>query len=70
MKKYYVTLVGKTDETVILKTDSKDEAIVRAKDEKHYIERDHRKDSVEIRVYADDIENDDCVNFDYDTIEF
>ena len=67
---YYVTLVNGDNEDVILKTTDKDEAIARAKDERYYIERDKRKDKVEIRVYENDIEADDCECFDYNLIEF
>ena len=67
---YYVTLVDRDFETVILKTTNKSEAIAWAKDEKYYIERDKRKDYVEIRKYVEDIEDEDCTCFDYDTIDF
>ena len=67
---YYVTLVNGDNEDVILKTTDQNEAIARAKDERYYIERDKRKDKVEIRVYENDIEADDCECFDYNLIEF
>ena len=67
---YYVTLVNGDNEDVILKTTDKDEAIARAKDESYYIERDGRKDRVEIRVYENDIEDEACECFDYNLIEF
>lgn len=70
MKKYYVTLIHGWDETVILKTDDKVQAIKRAQDERYYIERDKRTDYVEIRMYTDDIESDDCECFDYNTLDF
>lgn len=68
--KYYVTLVDGDFEEAVLKTDSKEKAIERAQDEAYYIERDRRKDTVEIRVYAEDVEDEDCDCFDYNTIEF
>ena len=67
---YYVTLVDRDFETVVLKTTNKTEAIARARDEQYYIERDKRKDYVEIRKYVEDIEDEDCTCFDYDTIGF
>lgn len=71
MQKYYVMLIIKDDEFELLKTTSEGEAIERAQDEQYYIERDKRKGNrVEIRAYREDIEDEDCTCFDYDTIEF
>lgn len=67
---YYVTTTDGNDEFISLKTTNKDEAISRARDEAYYIERDKRKDKVEIRVYVDDIESESCDCFDYNTIDF
>lgn len=69
----YVTLMDgrTTEETVLLKTEDESAAIKRAREEQSYIERDKRKgDSVEIRQYVEDIEDEDCDCFDYNTIEF
>lgn len=71
MEKYYVTLIKGDDEFHLISTEVKEEAIARAKDELYYIERDKRKsEEVEIRVYVQDIETEDCDCFDYDTVEF
>lgn len=71
MTKYYVTLIKNYDEFDLLKTTDLEEAIKRAEYEVFFIERDCRKnEEVEIRVYANDIEDEDCTCFDYDTIEF
>ena len=73
MSKFYVTLTSTRnyDECVVLVTSSEAEAINRAQDERYYIDRDKRKgDSVEIRVYREDIEDEDCECFDYDLVEF
>lgn len=68
--KYYVMSIKGDDEWELLKTEDKEKAIKWAQDEEYYITRDKRKDSVEIRVYAEDIEDEDCECFDYDTIFF
>lgn len=74
MSKFYVTTGNKNrgdDEFVMLVTEDKQKAIERAKDEQYYIERDKIKGGwVEIRVYREDIEDDDCTCFDYDLVEF
>lgn len=73
MKKYYVTLTSKKndDETVLLITKDIEKAKERARDEMYYITRDKREgDTVEIRDYLEDIENDSCECFDYNTISF
>lgn len=73
MSKFYVTLTSSRndDEFVVLTTTSEAEAVERAQDEQYYIERDNRKgDRVEIRVYREDIEDEDCECFDYDLVEF
>ena len=65
MKKYYVTTTKNGDEFTILKTDNLKEAKVEALNET----RNKYNDTVEIRVYAEDIEDESCANFDYDTVE-
>lgn len=62
---YHVVTIGKYDEFEVLATDDLSKARERADDERYYIERDKRTDSVEIRVYTDEDEQ-----LDYDTIEF
>lgn len=69
-KKYYVTLSSECDEFELLKTENREEAIKRAQDEEYYIQRDRRSDRVEVRVYKEDIEDEDCTCFDYDTVFF
>ena len=69
-KYYYVTLVAKYVETVILKTADKNAAITRARHEQHCIERDKSRETVEIRMYEEDIEDEECANFDYNILPF
>ena len=66
---YYVAIISANgvDETEEKYTNLTD-ARKRAQDELYYIQRDKRKDSVEIRQYEADIENDDCTCFDYNLI--
>lgn len=72
--KYYVTKTynrkGFEDEFIVLVTEDKEEAIKTAKDEQYINERDGNNETIEIRVYVEDIEDEDCTCFDYDTIEF
>ena len=72
--KYHVTKTynrkGFEDEFVVLVTEDKEEAIKAAKDEQYINERDGNNATIEIRVYVEDIEDEDCTCFDYDTIEF
>ena len=69
-KYYYVTLVAKYVETVILKTADKNAAITRARHGQHCIERDKSRETVEIRMYEEDIEDEECTNFDYGILPF
>lgn len=66
---YYVAIISANgvDETEEKYTNLAD-ARKRAQDELYYIQRDRRKDSVEIRQYEADIEDDDCTCFDYNLI--
>lgn len=64
MKKYYVTLMFRGDEQVEMKTDNLNEAVAKAR---YFAERNNQ---VEIRVYKEDVEDEDCACFDYDTVEF
>lgn len=67
--KYYVVAVStkSDDEREILKTNSKEEAIKEAKEEDFTNRRDGNDEKVEIRMYEEDIESEDCECFDYDT---
>lgn len=69
---YYVVAVSTKsgDEWNILKTNDKEEAIKVAKEEDFTNKRDGNKEIVEIRMYEDDIEREDCECFDYDTLDF
>lgn len=64
MKKFYVTAMRGDDEFTVLKTDDEKEAILTARSEAEH------GNEVEIRMYVEDIENDDCECFDYDTLSF
>ena len=66
MKKYYVTTTHGGDEFTVLKTDDKAEAIAEARRSL----KSSYNDTVEIRMYAHDVEDDDCDNWDYDNLEF
>ena len=57
------------DEWEILKTNSKEEAIKAAKEEDFTNRRDGNKETIEIRMYGEDIEDEDCECFDYDTLD-
>lgn len=71
MHKYHVVSFGATGyECELLATDSLKEAMERAKDEAYFIERDHAKDTVELRRYVEDIEDESCECFDYDALDF
>lgn len=69
---YYVTVFQNGgDEWIELKTMNKMNAIQKARDVRYIFERDGIKDkSIEIRLYAENIEDEDCACFDYDTIDF
>lgn len=70
--KYYVTEMYQNDgsEEVLLVTEDKDLAIKEARDMRYINKRDKNKCTIEIRVYVNDIEGEDCTCFDYDTVEF
>ena len=72
MKKYYVTMEkeqhGVIDGVYLLKTDDEDEAI---KEARYFSSRTSDKSAkVEIRMYKEDIEDESCDCFDYDTLDF
>ena len=72
MKKYYyVVEARKGDEWVLNKTESLADAIKSARFEYgNLTKKEKGNTTVEIRQYEDDIENEDCTNFDYDLIEW
>lgn len=63
--RYYVTSIKDGDEWTVLKTDRLEDARECAREE-----ASHKGYIVEIRVYAEDIEDDNCTCFDYDTVAF
>ena len=63
-KTYYVIAIGKYDEWERLKTHDLSDA---RKFARHISDS---SDPLEIRIYKEDIEDEDCTCFDYDTIEF
>ena len=65
-KKYYVTTTHGGDEFTVLKTDDKAEAIAEAR---RSLKSSHNN-TVEIRMYLHDVEDDNCDNWDYNTLEF
>ena len=69
---YYVGAVNTKsgDEWKILKTNEKEEAIKTAKKEDFVNRRDGNGNTIEIRIYEEDIESEDCECFDYDTLDF
>ena len=69
---YYVVAVNTKsgDEWNILKTNDKDEAIKTAKKDDFVNRRDGNGNTIEIRMYEEDIESEDCECFDYDTLDF
>lgn len=71
MEKYYVVESRKGDEWILDKTESLSDAIKFARFEWGNLTRKERGNTtVEIRQYEDDIENEDCTNFDYDTFDW
>ena len=71
-KKWYVVTIykGYADENSEAFTNL-EKAKQKARDEAYCIRRDKRKgDMVELRDYAEDIEDEDCNCFDYDTVPF
>ena len=68
---YYVYSIYEYDEFVELKTQNKLEAIKRASRERDILAREGGDaKGIEIRLYAHDIEDEDCTCFDYNPIEF
>lgn len=70
---YYVTEIDtrdwRDDEFLIGKTEDMDKAIEMARHNwASMCEADRKHNDIEIRVYVEDIEDEDCTCFDYDTI--
>lgn len=69
MEKYYVVESRKNDEWTVAECESREEAVKSARFEWGKLTRKERENTtVEIRQYENDIESEDCTNFDYDTI--
>lgn len=68
-KTYYVTSINGYDENVMLKTSDLGEArkFARSVIDRH---KEYTKDILEIRLYDEDIEDEDCTCFDYNTIDY
>ena len=68
---YYVIDVKENgDEFTVLVTKDEAIAISEARNQDYINKRDGNKGHVEIRVYVEDIEDEDCLCFDHDTVEF
>lgn len=66
---YYIVEVGRYDEFEIGKTDVEEKAVDMARDRwERMTKHDRKENTIEIRVYKEDIEDEDCTCFDYDTI--
>lgn len=64
--RFRVVVIGEHDEWFIAETDSYLEAVTSAR-----VNRDHTTEGeVEIRLYQEDIEDEDCQNFDFNTVSF
>lgn len=68
MKKYYITDIKGDDEFTLGIVTDKDEAIKLAREEWRRMNNSDRKNNaIEIRQYVNDIEDENCQNFDYNT---
>lgn len=68
---YYITEISKKggDEFVLTKAATAEEAIEKARDWwATMCKADQEANDIEIRVYVEDIEDEDCTCFDYNTI--
>jgi len=63
---YRVYVMSGQDESEDWRTVNRREAIRRAQELTKY----HDKEDIEIRLYSEDIDNEECECFDYDTIDF
>ena len=69
--KYYVEEIKGDDEFTLGKFDTKEEAIEAARHEWNCMTPfDKKMNIIEVRQYEEDIEDEDCNNFDYDLIEW
>lgn len=69
--KYYIIDRKKDDEFTLGVTETKAEAIEIARDEwAHMCYEDKKKNEITVRIYEEDIEDEDCQNFDYSTVEW
>lgn len=67
--KYYIIDRKGDDEFTLGTTEDRDEAVKMARDEWRYMnDYDKRHNKIEVRIYEEDIEREDCQNFDYNTI--
>lgn len=71
---YYVTVLCKNsrceEEYTLCVTKNIYEARKVAMDEAYTVDRDKKDEIIEIRVYRENIEDEDCNCYDYDTVEF
>lgn len=68
MNKYYITSRKGDDEFTLGTTENKDEAIKLAREEWRGMNYSDRKNNeITVRQYVNDIEDEDCENFDYNT---
>lgn len=71
MNKYYVIKIGKHDEWECGKFDSLTDAIKVARQEWNHLTANEKKlHKIEIRQYEEDIEDENCTNYSYDTFEW
>lgn len=70
--KFYVTDVkAEGNEWIILVTEDLDEAIEAARNHWNSLtSHDKKRSTIEVRVYKEDVEDDDCFCFDYDTVSW
>lgn len=68
---YYIISRKKDDEFTLGTATTEAEAISIARKEwNHMNAYDQSTNEITVRVYEEDIENEDCTNFDYSTIEW
>lgn len=69
--KYYIISRKKDDEFEIGTAATEAEAIEIARDEWNHMNlHDQRNNEITVRIYEEDIEDENCNNFDYDTVEW
>lgn len=68
---YYIISRKKDDEFTLGTAGTAEEAIEIARSEwRDMCREDQKKNTIEVRLYEADIEDEDCDNFDYDTVEW